>query len=292
MAQQRLLIAGCGALGMELARLAASQGYTCFGLRRRPPAPSDCLTWVVGDVLRAEALELPDNLSAVVYAVSADSRSPERYRAAYVDGLASLLTALARRAGRLPRCLFVSSTAVWGQTDGAWVDEETPVAPGDACAEQLVAGEDTLARLAADGASLRAGGLYGAGRNYALERARSGMPLAAGAEQRWTNRIHLHDAARAILALLQTPRLRSPYALVDGRPSNELELMTFLAGELGLATPRIDPTLAAAQAPGARLGNKRVRPTRLRDLGFVWRYPSYVEGYRAILQDLEADQQR
>lgn len=284
MAAQRLLIAGCGALGLELARLAATEGSACFGLRRHPPGPVAGLTWIAGDVLAPAESALPADLTGLVYAVSPGGRELARYRAAYVDGLTALLAALQRRAGRLPRCLLVTSTAVWGASDGGWVEDSTPVSPADDFAQQLVLGERTLARLAPDSASVRAGGLYGPGRSYAIERARANQALAPGAAQRFTNRIHLHDAARALLLLLKTPTLEPSYALVDQHPASELELMTFLAHELGLGAPVVQPEGGTTYDPPGRSGNKRVRPSRLAALGFEWRYPSYKEGYRAILQ--------
>ena len=283
-----LLIAGCGALGLELAAQASAAGWRVFGLRRRPPPGPAPLTWIAADVASLDAGRLPVAPRALVYAVSAGGRELEQYQAAYLRGPLALWSALARAGAAPPRCLLVSSTAVWGRADGGWVDEATPASPADPFAEILLAGEAALAEAVRAAASslavCRAGGLYGPGRRSAIEAARSGRPLHPEAAARFTNRIRIEDAAAALLALLELERPQPCYALVDQEPASELDLYRFLARGLGLPEPRLP---AAGEAPGPELpgrsGNKRVRPSRLIELGFRWRFPTYREGYGDLL---------
>jgi nucleoside-diphosphate-sugar epimerase len=284
-----LLIAGCGELGLELASQASAAGWRVLGLRRRPPPGPAPLTWIAGDVAALDPRRLPFAPDAVVYAVSAGGRELERYREAYLAGPLRLWTALEQGGAPAPRWLLVSSTAVWGRTDGGWVDEATPADPADPFAELLLAGETALAeRAQARGARLsvcRAGGLYGPGRQSAIEAARRGRPLGPGADGRFTNRIRIEDAAAALRFVLERPEPAPCYALVDREPASELEFYRFLAQGLGLAEPRLLPVGSPSEPdlPG-RSGNKRVRPSRLIEAGFRWRFPTYREGYGDLLR--------
>ena len=119
----RVLIAGCGYVGSSLGSLLSSEGHSVFGLRRNASAlPPDI------HPIRAEfsaplpPAALPPNLDVVVYAASPSGSSKEAYRDVYVNGPLNLLSALAPQRG-LHRLIFVSSTEVYAQRGGEWVDE-------------------------------------------------------------------------------------------------------------------------------------------------------------------------
>jgi nucleoside-diphosphate-sugar epimerase len=118
----RVLIAGCGYLGSSLGSLLSSEGHTVFGLRRNVSALPPYIHPVRADLsapLPPAAL-LPS--LDVVYAASPSDSSKEAYRDVYVKGPLNLLSALASQRG-LPRFIFVSSTGVYAQRGGEWVDE-------------------------------------------------------------------------------------------------------------------------------------------------------------------------
>ena len=178
-----VVIAGCGDLGTEIGLRLAAQGHEVLGLRRRAelvPAP---LTGLPVD-LSTQVPELPGDLELLVVATAADGRTPEDYRAAYVDGLRNLLTGVLG-AGSLPRrALLISSTAVCGDAGGGEVTEDTPVDPSTPTAEVLLEAEELFHEQFPAGAVLRLSGIYGPGRTRLIEKVRSGGAASGAA---WTS---------------------------------------------------------------------------------------------------------
>jgi nucleoside-diphosphate-sugar epimerase len=275
----KVLIAGCGDLGTEAGLRFAAAGHEVVGLRRRParlPAP---IVPLAGD-LTATLPPLPGDVEVVVVAPSAGERSVAAYRAVYLDGLGRLLEGL-DRAGASPRhVLGVSSTAVYGVTDGSWVDEDTPTEPTSATGEVLVAAEALLATSPVPSTSLRLAGIYGPGRTRLVDQVRAGEARLTSRPAH-TNRIHRDDAAAAIVHLLTRVERPAPcYVGVDHAPVDRNEVLRFLAAELGVPAPALTTEDGAGRTRG---GDKRCRNDRLVATGFVFGYPTYREGYRAVL---------
>src|SRR4030095_16929794 len=125
-----LLIAGCGYVGSALARLRIARGDRVFGLRRNPIDLPPGVEPVSADLAVSRSLaDLPRDLDAVVYAAAPRGRDDAFYRITYVDGLRNLLAAVAEQGQTPRRVIFVSSTAVYGQKRGEWVDETSPAEP-------------------------------------------------------------------------------------------------------------------------------------------------------------------
>src|SRR5699024_6641408 len=123
-----VVLAGCGDLGTEVGRRFVRSGYEVLGLRRSPQHLPAEFTGRALDLHR-EIPELPDDTEILVIALTADGRSEQAYRATYLDGLHRLLDGLDRGGVRPNRVLLVSSTAVYGVSDGSTVDEGTPTTP-------------------------------------------------------------------------------------------------------------------------------------------------------------------
>ena len=141
----RILIAGCGdiasALGVEL----AIAGYEIWGLRRDPAGLPAAIRPLRADLTRpATLVGLPRAIDVVVYTAAPDESTDRAYRATYVEGLCALLQALVAQRQGPPRIVFTSSTAVYGQTDGSWVDEASPTEPGDFRGRRLLQAERVL----------------------------------------------------------------------------------------------------------------------------------------------------
>lgn len=276
----RVLIAGCGYVGTALALELAARGDEVFGLRRRPDALPAPIRPVEADLARPASLErLPPALDAVVYAAAADAATEPAYRAAYVEGPRNLLDALAR-AGQAPRRLvYVSSTAVYAQGDGQWVDEASPTEPAHFTGARVLEGERVVSGGRFPTVVLRAGGIYGPSRMSLVEAVRGGRAARSGAPE-YTNRIHRDDCAGALAHLLALPAPEPVYVGVDLEPAPRDEVLCFLAAGLGLPPPPI----GAAAADGHRpRGSKRCSSARLQRSGYAFRYPTYREGYAAAL---------
>jgi nucleoside-diphosphate-sugar epimerase len=275
----KVLVAGCGDLGTEAALRFAASGHEVVGLRRRAhllPAPIEPLAGDLGGALP----RLPADLDAVAYTAAAGERSEAAYRRVYLDGLRRVLDGLDAAGAAPRRVLFVSSTAVYGVTDGSWVDESTPTGPTSATGRVLVAAEQVLADAPVPGIALRLAGIYGPGRTRLIDQLRRGEARLPDPPV-VTNRIHRDDAADAIVHLLTRVDAPAPcYVGVDHAPVDRGEVLRFLADELGLPHPPV----ASEERTRTRGGDKRCRNARLVGTGFGFRYPTYREGYRAVLR--------
>jgi nucleoside-diphosphate-sugar epimerase len=279
---ERILIAGAGYVGGALAARLAADRHAVFGLRRRPAELPAGVTPIAADLGDPASLRaLPDALDAVVYAASAGGGGEPAYRAAYVDGPRHLVEALARRSDPPRRLLFTSSTAVYGQAGGEWVDETSPTEPVDYRGRVLLEGERWLAAGPIPSTVLRLGGIYGPGRTRLVDAVRAGRAALAPGGPHYTNRIHRDDCAGALRHLLGLAAPAGCYVGVDDEPADRADVLRWLAARLRAPAPREDP--AAAPDPDARGGNKRCSNARLRAAGWRPLYPSYREGYAALL---------
>jgi nucleoside-diphosphate-sugar epimerase len=275
-----VLIAGCGDLGTEAGLRFAAAGHQVTGWRRSPAKLPATITGVAVDLRAPEMPPVPTDTDILVIAIAADGHDEAAYRAAYVDGVRHVLDAL-RRDGVTPRrALFVSSTAVYGAASGE-VDEETPTAPTAFNGRVMLEAEqlflDRLAQSPTEATVLRLGGIYGPGRSRLIDQVREGE---ARATTRRTTRIHRDDAATAIVHL--TTMAGSPaeiYLGVDDEPATQAEVVRFLARELGAPEPQ------SADASSNRGADRACSNARLRATGWAPTFPTYVEGYRAILAD-------
>lgn len=266
-------------MGRALAASLVEEGCEVFGLRRRPVDLPVGVRPLAVDLLEPAALRAVPAVDGLVYAVSAGARRDEAYEAAYVRGVEALLGHLERTSPGLRRAVFVSSTGVYAQQDGAWVDESSPTEPVDFAGRRLLQGE-TRVRATGRGVVVRLAGIYGPGRTSLVERVRAGRATFAPGPPRFTNRIHRDDAAEALRVLLRAEAPPEIVIGVDDEPAPEREVLSWLAARLGAPPPREAPP-----EPGGRrhVSNKRCRNGRLRRCGVSLRYPSYREGYAALL---------
>jgi nucleoside-diphosphate-sugar epimerase len=294
-----VLLAGCGDLGTEAGLRFAEAGHRVVGWRRSPEKLPAAIEGVAADLSSHGLPPVPADTTAVVVAVAADAPTENAYRSAYVDGLAHVLDAVMASGAAVRRVLFVSSTAVYGDAGGGWIDERTTPEPGGFSGRLLREAEELLfSRLDGTGikpVALRLGGIYGPGRTRLIDQVRGGNAVIPAAS-RFTNRIHRDDAAAAIVHLCTMDTVPGPvYAGVDNEPAELGDVLGFLAAELGLpqpaseststpggdvATPAGSPTSGGDPSRG---GNKRVSNALLRGTGLEFQYPSFREGYRAIL---------
>ncbi len=271
-----VLIAGCGDLGTEVGLRLAALGHRVVGLRRNAgvlPAPLEGQSI---DLTTAKP-QIAADTDLVVMAIAAASPTVEAYRAAYLDGLRNLLDALDAAQVTPRRFLLVSSTAVFDVNDASWVDEESPAAPRPGTDTVILEAERLLHERIPGAVVFRLSGIYGPGRERLITQVREGKATVSAAS-RHTNRIHRDDAAAAIVHLLLREENPEPlYLGVDSAPVVSNEVLLFLAEELGLPAP------TETKADSQRGGDKRLSNRRLLETGFTFRYPTYVEGYRAVL---------
>lgn len=277
----RVLIAGCGYVGVALGKRLCGAGFRVTGLRRNTAQLPAEIEPFAADLLDRRALSrLEGPWDFVVYAAGASQRSVAAYREAYVAGLERLIDTIGRR-GRGPgRFIFVSSTGVYGQNDGSWVDEDTPVVPPVGPLECLIEGEGIAARAPFPAVVVRFGGIYGPGRCSLLRRIRAGE-IAQTESGAYTNRIHREDCAGVIHHLMRLEAPAGLYHAVDDEPVERGRLISWLASEM---EARLAARSETGQPSGSGYG-KRCRNARLRASGYEFRYPSFREGYGEMLKD-------
>jgi nucleoside-diphosphate-sugar epimerase len=282
----RLLIVGCGDVGMRLVPLlrrhfrvfaTTSQPARCAELRALGAVP------LVVDLDRPASLRRLSGLAGHVVHLAppqADGALDRRTRN---------LTAILPERGRL---VYVSTTGVYGDCGGAWFDESRPVAPRNPRATRRVDAETVLRRWAlragADLSILRVPGIYGAER-LPLKRLQLGTPALLAADDVYTNHIHADDLAAIIVRALFRGLPNRIYHAVDDSDMKMAEYFDAVADAFGMARPPrlpraelqqvITPALLSFMSESRRLGNGRIK----RELGVRLRYPTVA----AMLAGLE-----
>ena len=278
----RVLIAGCGYVGTALAERLVAEGHVVWGLRRHPEGLPPGVRPLAADLTDPGTLRnLPSGLECVVYTAAPDRLDDEAYRSIYVEGLSHVLDAL-RRQGQEPwRIFFTSSTVVYAQANGEWVDERSPTEPVHFSGTRMLEAERLLLGSPFPATILRLGGIYGPGRVGRIERVRRGEAVCIDGPPTYTNRIHHDDCAGALQHLMAHPQPEDLYIGVDDEPADECAVLRWLATQLGVPPPRVERS--ADLGPRRQRGNKRCRNARLVASGYIFRYPTFRDGYGALL---------
>lgn len=277
----RVLIAGYGYIGEPLGALLADRGDEVFGLRRNPTSVQAPAKPIAADLTDPSTLTDLPQFDAIVYAVSAGRGGEEAYRTAYIDGLRNLMERIAL--STLKRFIFVSSTAVYAQDDGSWVDEESATTPDHYSGQIMLEAERIAHDSVPEAIAVRFGGIYGPGRTRTIDAVRGGTAVCAD-EQKYLNHIHRDDCAGVLAHLLHHRDPAPLYIGVDDEPEDRAVMMDWIAAQLGVDPPARVP---AEEAP-SRGGNKRCSNRRLRKSGYAFNYPTYREGYGMILENYPA----
>jgi nucleoside-diphosphate-sugar epimerase len=287
----QVLIAGCGYVGAALGERLAVEGHVVWGLRRHPEGLPPGVRPLAADLTDPGTLRnLPSGLEYVVYTAAPDRLDDEAYRSTYVDGLSYLLGALQRQGQKPRRVFFTSSTVVYAQSGGEWVDEASPTEPTHFSGMRMLEAEGLVLNGPLPATVLRLGGIYGPGRVGLIERVRRGEAVCAAGPPVYTNRIHRDDCAGGLQHLMSLPQPEGLYLGVDDEPADECAVLRWLADRLGVPPPRVEnSTLGGAQGrrgpprPRRRAGNKRCRNTKLLSSGYRFLYPTFREGYSTLL---------
>lgn len=286
----RVLIIGCGYVGLALGQVLARSGHSVWGLRRGTDA-QDILRHagiqpLQGDITRPESLvALPEGLDAVINLVSSSKGAAAEYREVYLGGTQNLIRHFT--CFPLQKYIHTSSTSVYGQADGSWVTEESPAAPSGETSRLLLETESTLLHAHATtgfpSVIVRASGIYGPDRGHLFRQFVRGEARAIGDGSRWINMIHRDDLASALAIAIERAVPGHLYNANDDAPVQEREFFEWLVQSLHLPyPPPADPESVSKRKRG--LTSKRVRNEKLRLLGWSPRYPTFREGYASDIQ--------
>jgi nucleoside-diphosphate-sugar epimerase len=278
-----LMIAGCGDVGSRLGQQLHTAGWQVYGLRRDTRLLPSGILPVAGDLQQPSCPDAwPEaSLDYLVYCAAASQHDEVGYRRAYVEGLQHVLRWLEQHKQRPKRILFVSSSSVYGQQDGSWVDESSEATAEGYSGRVMREAEQLVLTCGIPATVVRLTGIYGPGREWLLRQVKEGYRVAVEPPL-YGNRIHADDAAGLLAHLLQVDAqgqtLESCYIGVDDEPAPLHEVVDWLRA-------RLQVSHWANEASVRRAGSKRCSNARAKALGWRPAYPSYREGYAAIISD-------
>lgn len=276
-----VLIVGCGDIGGRLATRLVAERWQVHGLRRSVGQLPAGVRGVAGDLFepRCPAAWPTGQVDYLVYCVAASQHDEAGYQAAYVEGLQRVLGWLAEHGQQPRRLLFVSSSSVYAQRQGEWVDETSPTEPVGYSGRLMLKAEQVALGSGIPATCVRLTGIYGPGRERLSSQVREGYRVAVEPPL-YGNRIHADDGAALLAHLLEADWqgrvLEDCYIGVDDEPAPLAEVVEWLRGYLGV-------TAWAEEASIRRAGSKRCSNARARALGWTPQYPSFREGYAALL---------
>ena len=278
-----VLIIGCGFLGEAVADFFSVQGRNVLGLVRS----NDSLGALSKRSFRSAACDvtIPASVEALtpqvqngplaIYCVSSGRGGVDAYAAVYRDGLRRV-----QESWKPGRMIFVSSTSVYGQTDGDWVTEESEAAPDRDTGRILLEAEHIA--LASGGSVARLSGIYGPGRSVLLRKFLAGEALLEDGGHRWINQIHRDDAAVALARLADSSITPEVYNVTDNTPATQRELYGWMAEALRQPLP----SEGAADLNRKRgWTSKRISNAKLRSAGWIPQFPSYRDALPQLLTD-------
>ena len=301
----RVLIVGCGYVGLPLGVELIRLGHEVFGLRRSATAENELkaagIQPLFGDVTQPETLaKLPREFDWVVNCVAAGGGA-EDYRQIYLQGTRNLIVWLAPNPPK--KFVYTSSTSVYGQTDGSQVKESSPTEPLVETAKILVETEKVLLAAVAErkfpAVILREAGIYGPDRGHWFKQFLKNEARMEGDGSRFLNMIHRDDLIGCIIAALKNGRPGEIYNAADDEPVSQLHFFQWLARALDRPLPPSEPAAVALARSGAPrknpdaarkrgVTNKRVSNRKLKmELGYQFKYSNFRKGYSAELLRLD-----
>jgi len=290
----RVLIVGCGYVGLPLGAELVKLGHEVFGLRRSADGEAELIAAglkpLVADITRpADLATLPGPFDWVVNTVSSSKGGEEEYRQVYLEGTRHLIEWLAATA--IKKFVYTSSTSVYGQTDGSVAKESSPTEPATATSRVLVETEKLLLDAAQarnfPAVILRVAGIYGPGRGHLFLQYLADEARIAGNGDRILNMIHRADLVTAIITALKSGRAGEVYNAADDEPVTQLHFFKWLSEALG----KWMPPFATEEENAARkrgLTNKKISNRKLKmELGVPLKYPTFRQGYTAEMLILD-----
>lgn len=270
---KKALIVGCGYVGTKLAKNLFAAGISVTGVRRDTSVLPQEVPGISHDVSKSTSLVLPKDTDTIFYCVSPSEHSERAYRDTYIAGLQNTLRTC--EAAKISRFVFVSSSAVYHQNDGSWVDETSITTPIEFNGKVMLEAESLVQSAKLKSVIVRFSGIYGPGRVHFIEAAKSGKHGLIGVEH-YSNRIHRDDCAGILqhVATINTPQ--ALYLGSDNEPTLWDEFVNYLARKLDIAVTK------SQHRP--RSNNKRCLNERITRSGYTFKYPTYREGYEALLK--------
>ena len=283
---KKVLITGFGSVGHALASILPSDLYLTTGIKRSESTLKlSNLTILRADLCDTNSLSSikEEAFDYLIYCPSPDKRDKKNYDQTYVKPLENLLQ-LDKLLSSLQQFIFISSTSVYGQKKGEWVDEESETSPEHFSGKILLEAESLLlTQFKKKSTILRFGGIYGKQKSRYIQKIKKGSIHFDHISPKYTNRIHIQDCASSIKHIMALKEPQNIYLGVDDHPTDQKEVISWLTQKLGLSPASSTSHAAKHQKSLTNTSNKRCKNHRLKKSGYTFLYPSYKEGYLSML---------
>ncbi|MEM6485261.1 MAG: epimerase [Pseudomonadota bacterium] len=269
-----LALIGFGDLSLRVLRRMNPDSWKCIGMCRHPQKVPEPGLGLAIDLQRPETLAVLGQLrpNALLVTLTPLDRTIAGYRQGFAAAMDAVVDGL--EGHRPDTALFVSSTRVYAEHDGGWVNEDSPLG-SEPQAQAIVSAERRLLSCSDNTRILRAGGLYTDQSRFLLSRVREGRFTPTHPE-RFSNRIHRDDVARFIYYALENRLNHDVYNLVDNHPASLQEVEAWLSQHLRVS---YCPSDQASESPS----HKRISNARLLEEGFRLEHPDYRSGYSSAM---------
>lgn len=283
-----LLIIGCGDLGNHLGSLMAEQNWQVYGMRRNVSEIAPNIHRIFADLYQKERpINWPTTkIDYIIFCAAPSANERSQYQELYYQGLQNVLQWIENSQQYPKKLLIISSTAVYAQNDGSWVDEKSSTDPENLQGKTMLAMEQLAKNSSIDTTIIRLSGIYGPTRYYLIKQAIQGItypqtPLL------YANRIHIEDAALLLQAIIyfhkQGNELFPCYIGVDDEPAPIQETLAWIRNELAINT-------LTTQHAERRTGSKRLTNKLAKTTGWIPKYKNYKDGYKEILAQYKKGQ--
>lgn len=274
---KKILFVGFGDLSKKCSALLGDQNVDVTGIARSENSGDMVRHYWRGDIADKEIQSRlgGSKFDIAVITLTPGERTEEAYRNTYIEKL-KLLTEIWKNSKQSPGLvIFVSSSVVYGQEDGSWVDERSSTPASNFRGEIMLEAESIIQSLECETCLIRFSGIYGPQRDYLLRQVRK---KKAGSTA-YSNRIHVEDCVGVIVHLCQLhwsgERLAPIYLASDSSPETSHNVRLWLAQAMGVEGM---PPAQFSSHSGKKCSNKLLLSS-----GYRFRYPNFHEGYRPLI---------
>lgn len=275
-----VLIAGCGYVGTRLAKRLADRGHAVSAVRRSRSTTEDRIDWISADLLSPASIQLKSPVDILVLAAGLRRDAEAKYAELFCQGYPKLIRHLQQSHHPLQRIIMVSTTGVCAESNGGWVDELSPVTTVGLPGKYYVQAESEVLACGTRAIIARLSGIYGPQRIRLINEVRDGLARILPPPPHYLNQIHAEDAAGALEHLIHLDDPERIYLLSDRAPSERNEVLQWIANKLNMPSPAEGHD---EDRPARRSGNKRISSGRLHSSGYTFIYPTFREGYAALM---------
>ncbi len=285
MPQEKIALLGFGDIANRLASHFVDEEVVGV---KRSPITHDSVNIETANCANSTDMDrvMQKGFDVIVMTFTPQEMSEQGYQTAYVDTVKAVLAAIQKQSHQPRLILFVSSTSVYGQRDGSWINEQTPAEPEGYGGRCLLQAEQLLANSGYPYCCVRFSGIYGPGRRRLIDQVIEGKG-SPEEPKTYSNRIHADDCAGVLAHLIgrqKQQEIDNIYIATDCEPVPLYDVKQWIAQELLLPADHFaDEDDKRKRAPRS---NKRCSNQRLLSSGYQFLYPTYREGYRALIEEL------